>query len=185
MVAKNDITADEARLLLDYDEETGVLTWRRRTPGMFASNTRPAEDCCRAWNNKNAGKIAGWAHNGGYLSVTLKGRKYLTHRVIVLIKTGEWPAEEVDHSSTKRRHNAWSNLREASRSQNQGNKPLQRNNKSGFKGVFWNNRAARWEAAITRRGKRKYLGHFTKPEAAHAAYCKAADEHFKEFANYG
>ena len=34
-------------------------------------------------------------------------------------------------------------------------------------------------------GKRKSLGYFTTPEAAHAAYCTAAAEFHGEFANTG
>jgi hypothetical protein len=42
----------------------------------------------------------------------------------------------------------------------------------------------RWKAVITVHGKGLYLGYFKTPEAAHMAYCAAADKHFGEYARY-
>lgn len=46
-------------------------------------------------------------------------------------------------------------------------------NKTGYTGVKKIQGCDRWEAYIKMGGKKKYLGSFPSPEAAHDAYCKA------------
>ena len=61
---------------LDYDPETGALTWRRRPVSHFAS--------ARAWsvnNAKLAGIRAGSISENGYLALHLNGRKLYGQRV--------------------------------------------------------------------------------------------------------
>lgn len=77
------------------------------------------------------------------------------------------------------------NLRVSTHTQNMGNAKLRRDNKSGFKGVSWNKLNNNWVAYITIRGKPVNLGSFNDPAVAHAAYMKAAIEHFGEFATGG
>ena len=45
------LTAEIARQLLDYDPETGELTWKPRGSHWFAS-----ESAFKSWNTKYAGK---------------------------------------------------------------------------------------------------------------------------------
>ena len=59
---------------------------------------------------------------------------------------------------------------------------VERNNKSGFKGVHWNSNCCKWHAQIRIKGKQTYLGLFMTAEEAHAAYVAVAKEHFGEFA---
>jgi hypothetical protein len=60
--------------------------------------------------------------------------------------TGRHPKEEVDHRNGNSLDDRWSNLREATRYQNEANKGPYRNNASGLKGI--RNHRGRWEAAI-------------------------------------
>ena len=55
-------------------------------------------------------------------------------------------------------------------------------NTSGFKGVTWHKRWHHWEAKIRVNHRTIHLGTFKTPEAAHTAYCKAADDVSGEFA---
>lgn len=91
-------------------------------------------------------------------------------------------SERVDHKDGNGLNNKRENLRLATPAQNKQNSKLASNNKSGFKGVC--KRKDKWQANINVNGKRIYLGQFTTPELAHAAYCAAADKYFKEFARY-
>jgi hypothetical protein len=90
--------------------------------------------------------------------------------------------EYVDHINGDGLDNRRSNLRLATKAQNQRNQRLRRDNKSGFKGVCWDNRAKKWRALIRFNGKQKTLGYFDTPEEAYEAYCAAAIELHGEFA---
>jgi len=89
---------------------------------------------------------------------------------------------DVDHINGDGLDNRRSNLRVATRSENLRNKGPQRSNTSGFKGVSWAKRARKWESQIRVDGKRRHLGYHPTPEAAHAAYCRAARELHGDFA---
>ena len=88
----------------------------------------------------------------------------------------------VDHINGNTLDNRRSNLRLATQAQNQCNRGPQKNNTSGFKGVTFNKRCGAFAAKITVAGKRKFLGYFDTPQAAHTAYCIAAAAHHGAFA---
>lgn len=96
--------------------------------------------------------------------------------------TGEWPVNDIDHANGGRSDNRWLNLRGATRGQNLANKKMDARNTSGFKGVSWSQKSQKWQAHIKVQRKSMFLGFFDTKEAAHAAYCVAADHHFGEFA---
>ena len=77
--------------------------------------------------------------------------------------------------------NRWDNLREATGTQNQGNVKPRQNCSSRFKGVYLN-RGKYWVAQIVLVGKGVHLGTFDTEKEAAAAYAKAANDHFKEYA---
>ncbi|WP_424031702.1 HNH endonuclease [Methylocella sp.] len=54
------------------------------------------------------------------MAVKIDGRPYTVHRVVWLWKTGEWPFPEVDHEDRNGTNNRWTNLHEATSTQNQG-----------------------------------------------------------------
>ncbi len=54
MAMLSGITAEELRSIIEYNPESGVLTWRARPREHFQS-----ERICKIWNTKYAGKIAG------------------------------------------------------------------------------------------------------------------------------
>lgn len=106
-----------------------------------------------------------------------RGPRILMHRAIIGAPVGM----DVDHINGDSLDNRRANLRLATRSQNLQNRPRQRNNSSGYKGVS-RYRTGQWMACITVDGARKYLGYHPTPELAHAAYCAAAAELHGEFA---
>jgi HNH endonuclease len=153
-------TAADARSRLSYDPDTGALTRLAFTDtrGKF-HRERPVRMTPR---------------RNGYNQVSLLGYPYLVHRVIYLIVTGRWPKHDIDHINGNPADNRWSNIRPATRSQNSANKGRDPVNTSGYKGVHLCGFTGLWRARIKFKGKSTCLGRFTSPEAAHAAYAKAA-----------
>jgi hypothetical protein len=84
----------------------------------------------------------------------------------------------IDHIDRIANNNILSNLRWTNPSNNQGNRCMSINNKSGYKGVHWDSKGNKWIASIVK----KYIGTFTNKEDAARAYNTAAIEKFGEFA---
>lgn len=156
------------RELLDYDQKTGAFTWRLRTGP-----------------NAPQGDRAGCVNGRGNVRIKIRGRFYLAHRLAWLHTHGEWPPHEIDHINGVRSDNRLVNLRLATRSQNQRNIALRRDNKSGVKGVTWHKEAHKWQAQIQVKGRNMYLGRFERLEDAADAYKRAAINLHGDFANLG
>jgi hypothetical protein len=160
-----DLTTERLREVLHYCPETGCWTWlvNRRAGariGNPAGNRQPA----------------------GYLKIKIDGRLYLAHRLAFLYVTGAWPPGQVDHRDLNKSNNRWSNLRKSTSSQNSANRKTRSDSLSGLKGVTWHTQNNKWWAKISIDGKRKSLGQYDCPAAAHFAYLVAADKLFGEFA---
>lgn len=174
---------EELRQLLDYDPNTGRLTWRERDVTWFRDDAKwPADLTCRKWNARYAGKEAFTAVSTGYRVGRLNGRNLLAHRVIWAMETGDWPEDEIDHRDHARGNNRWENLREATDAQNSANKPSHPKNTSGFKGVSWNKNARKWSAELSFGRTKHYLGLFSTADLAAEAYNRAAERIHGEFA---
>ncbi|RWX40814.1 HNH endonuclease [Rhizobium leguminosarum] len=134
------------------------------------------------------GDVAGSVFRSGskkYMAVHIKGEKILVHRIIWALHNDRWPEGHIDHIDGDETNNAIENLREVTRSQNNMNRSNRSDNMSGLKGAkLRKNRDGSpvWVSSIWINGKSKYLGRFKTPEEAHAAYVKAANENFGEFA---
>ena len=100
----------------------------------------------------------------------------LLHRFL----TGE--REMHDHRDGDGLNNRRVNLRPCTHSQNGANRGPQKNSKTGVKGVFRYRDTGKFLSYIMVRGKSRYLGIFDRIEDASAAYRKAAEEAFGEFA---
>ena len=124
-------------------------------------------------------KIGG--HKVGYVSTKGPIMVYgeYAHRLAVLAMTGKEPEADVDHRDMNCQNNKWSNLREATRSQNRCNTPVRKDNKLGIKGVH--RRGDRYVAQIQINGKKKCLGTYDTPEEASEVYQRAAAELHGEF----
>jgi len=102
------------------------------------------------------------------------------HRLIAGLEFGD--GREVDHINLDSLDNCRSNLRVTDRTGNMRNRRRRRTNRSGFKGVSFFKRDGNWKSRIVVDGKEIWLGYFSTPEAAHAAYCEAAKQYHGEFA---
>lgn len=153
------LTQSRLKTLLNYDQDTGIFTWRVRT--------------CR---NVMAGDVAGTTSIQGYRQIRINRRTFAAHRLAWLYVHGIWPADQIDHINGVRDDNRLVNLREATSAQNHQNRKKSANNTSGFTGVSWNCWTRKWQAAICAGGQRSHLGHFDTPESAHTAYLAAKAE---------
>jgi len=152
--------------LLHYEPETGVFTWRHTCGDRHTI----------------AGQVAGGINVHGYRAIRIDGGRYRANRLAWLWMTGDWPTHIVDHENGIKADDRWSNLRAATKSQNNANSRLKSNNKSGFKGVVYREKFGKWTAQITVNRTHRYLGAFDSPEAAHEAWLAAAKEAHGEFA---
>lgn len=158
------MTLDELRRRLNYDPQTGEFRWKVR-----AGRGLP-------------GMIAGTAHNRGYWQIRVCDELHLAHRLAWLMTYGEWPAEDIDHINGDKRDNRIANLRAASRSQNMANKGPNRNNTSGYKGVWYFKRTGKWMAGFRKDGRSIHVGCFDTPEEAAEARRIAFEKAFGEYA---
>jgi hypothetical protein len=77
-----------------------------------------------------------------------------------------------------------SNLRICTASQNWMNSWKQKNNTSGFKGVYWSKHNKKWRTRITINNKQIHLWLFSDKLEAHKAYCEAATRLHGEYAHF-
>lgn len=129
-----------------------------------------------------------YKHTCGYAVTTIsdgnsKYRTVLMHRMITRATIGD----VVDHKNLNKLDNRISNLRFCTMSQNHANKAKMKNNKSGFKGIYWDKTRKLWRARINFNKKEIYLGRYKELKDAIQAYNIGASKFFGEFAriNYG
>ncbi|MBZ9922276.1 HNH endonuclease [Mesorhizobium sp. BR1-1-7] len=173
MATHTPITAEYARSRIDYDPETGILTWKARP-------VRNRID--KMWNTRFANTAIAHKNSTGHIQFGLDGRNHLGHRIAWLIVHGECPPL-VDHENRIRDDNRLLNLRAATRSQNNTNTRVYSNNTSGFRGVSRRSSRNKWSAHIRHAGKTLHLGNFNCITAAALAYDAAARKFHGEFAS--
>ena len=155
-VAKPRPTIEELREYLDYDPETGVLTWKK-------SPSRGIRQ----------GQAIGGSLNGeGYGQLGFRGTKFAAHRVAFALHHGRWPMPCCDHIDGDKTNNRADNLRECALSANQHNSKISRNNTTGAKGVA---RMGQGYLARTRLNGVAHTKYFRRLEDA-AAYAKQLRE---------
>lgn len=162
-----DLTVERLKELLNYDPDTGEFRWKVRRGGKAV-----------------AGSVAGGLKSGGYIYIRVDKKHYPAHRLAWLCIEGRWPQDELDHTNLVKSDNRRENLREATRTENNWNRPRRSNNTSGYKGVSYFKRNDKWRAQIKVNGKVLHLGYFDTAEEAAEAYARAAKLYFGEFARY-
>jgi hypothetical protein len=148
--------------MVTYDPDTGEFQWFR--------------------GFRRCEKRGGSIKKDGYRYIAMHKRRYLAHRVAWALVTGEWPQCQIDHINGIRGDNRFSNLRLATCAENMRNRPMAKNNTTGFKGVGKTPKG-RYCARIGVAGKSLHLGTFDTPEAAAAAYAAESARLHGEFQN--
>lgn len=110
------------------------------------------------------------------------GRQYL-HQFIADL-AGVDARDEIDHINRDGLDCRRSNLRPATRGQNECNKSVRRDNASGLKNVHLDKRDSTWFSTIQVNGKAHYLGRFTTKEEAAAVAAAARERLHGEFARH-
>ena len=158
------LTAERVREVLDYEPETGILTWK--APLKFSS--------------RKAGTVAGSKNDQGYVTIKVDNVLYRAHRLAWLYMHGEWPDNEVDHRNGIRDDNRMANLRDVSCQVNSQNQLRAKRLavpspfSTGLLGTYFNRRRqlfiARIQDPVTR--KQKNLGAYATAAEAHEIYIK-------------
>jgi len=152
------VSINYVRECLRYSESCGHLFWQERPREHFKTS-----GSCAAWNKKYAGREAGnkWSTRGGrinYVTVSINGTNFRSHRVVWVIAYGEWPEKHIDHIDGDGTNNRLENLVAATPATNSLNLGRYKNNTSGICGV--RRRKNRWHASINKGGARFFLGCF-------------------------
>lgn len=155
--------------LLDYDPDSGELTWKPRNEP--------------AWDARYAGKSAFTSTAQGYKVGTIYGIHYAAHRVIWVMITGKEPVG-VDHEDHNRSNNKWKNLREVTPLINSQNQKTPKTNTSGYIGVSWSKKKQKWIATINHQQKQILLGAFDDIHEAVKAR-KTAEQFYGYHVNHG
>jgi len=172
------LTQETVRELLEYNPEDGFFTWKPRGPEWFKLYRTYL-----MWNTRFAGNRAGCEYSrevDGYRRTGIKmpdGKRYSAHRLAWIYMTGRWPSLQIDHINRDASDNRWANLREVPNFENDKNRSLQSNNRSGFTGVRWHSVANKWNARIYVNRKEINLGLYENLSDAVAARSRAEIEH--------
>jgi hypothetical protein len=160
---KYNFTIEELMEAFTYDPETGEIRWAR----------------VPAHSTVKVGAIAGSIDNrSNTRKIKFKGKQHYAHRFAWMLHNEELILDEklqVDHINHDSMDNRACNLRLVTQSANCQNKRKQRNSKSKYKGVSWDEASGKWMARISINGKRLYARlHIEEDDAARAVYalCK-------------
>lgn len=126
---------------------------------------------------KSTGRRAGTKMTAGYRVVGFEKKRYTEHKLIFAYHHGFIP-DVTDHIDWDKTNNRIENLREATKSLNEANTGVRRNNSSGYKGVAFHKAANKWRAYL----QCKHIGLFETAEEAAKAYNQKAYEVYGEYA---
>ena len=156
---------------------------RRRNMGISQEKLKTLfnYDPFTGWFIKNGVPIGSITKNG-YLTVRIDYKSYYLHRLAFLWMTGKFPVNDVDHINTNRLDNSWSNLREATRSQNLMNRSSNVE-KILPKNVYRYN-TNRYRVQIKINGENKHFGYYDTIEEAVKVATEKRILYFEEYANH-
>ncbi len=160
--------------LINYDPETGKLTWAR--------------DFMAGVHARKAGQaVTMRPDTHGHLTFRALGNVYkATNTIWAKYYGSDVPAGYIiDHKNGKRDDNRICNLRLATVNQNMHNCSIRKDSTTGVKGVSFNKQIGKYIARVIVNNKRHYLGTFSSINEAESAAIAFRNEHHKEFANHG
>jgi hypothetical protein len=145
MISKTALTAKRIYELFHVDLVGGAL-YHKRSVGLARKGQR-----------------AGYIAQNGYRYISIDRRDYLEHQIIWFLTKGEWlpnKTHEIDHENRLRYDNAPSNLRKATRGQNNYNAGMRSDNITGVRGVYFCKVKKKYIVQVTANKKTHTLGRF-------------------------
>jgi len=136
------LSQKEISHIISYDPNTGICIWKNPIAHV------------------SIGNIVGWKSKQGYIHTSIRGKKYLLHRLVWLYYYGVLPSYEIDHINQNKSDNRIKNLREVTRQCNMRNRGNYKNSWSGVKGVAWNKTNNNWRVTIRVNKKGIELGSY-------------------------
>lgn len=116
----------------------------------------------------------GESNSDGYLTVSVHGRMYPVHRIVMLMCYGFYgEGLEVDHINHVRNDNRLVNLRFVTHGGNMRNKSVNSKNTSGVTGAYFLKDRKKYRARIVVEGETTSLGNYDTLEEAAAARVEA------------
>lgn len=116
-----------------------------------------------------------WCFGSGYPMTSINKKTVLMHRLINNTPKGM----QTDHFNRNKLDNRRENLRTVTSSQNNFHKIITKN-KSGVRGIYWEDRRKRWVATIWVNYKALFLGRYKEISDAIIARKKAEIKYFGE-----
>ena len=107
---------DEIISRLDYNPDTGSLTWAERGFKWFDEN-KAGQEVGHKWVSKD-----GYKNHTMKLEIKGKSYTYIISRLCWLVQTGDWPEHTIDHINRDSWDNRWCNLRDITQKENNFNK---------------------------------------------------------------
>lgn len=183
-MSKIDILAMKWRDHFNYDEATGILTWKPRDRSLFTSDR-----LWRSFNTRVAFTEAGTKDRDAYtnrparIKVSFHKTLIAAHKIIWEMMCGAIPeGMEIDHVNRNPWDNRLANLRLCTSSQNKVNRKSGIN-KTGYQGVFLHRAPDLWVARVHKNGRVVARKYERDPAAAHRFYLEKAKEVHGEFFN--
>lgn len=141
------LTKERLVELFDFKEKNGAF-YRKKRSGKAG--------------RISAGSRAGYISKYGYRIICIDYQDYFEHNLSWFFIFGEWPQDgyELDHINRKKDDNRISNLRLATRSQNNANSKIRSDNSSGVRGVYFDKSRKKYAVQVTKNGVTKNLGRY-------------------------
>lgn len=153
-VSEQNLTVEKIREYLNYDLETGILIWKKKSA-----------------RNTNIGDRTGSLKPNGYRYIRFDNFECLEHRLIWFGMTGEWPNKEynIDHIDLNKSNNVWTNLRKVTITENNLHAVARITSKTGFRGIKEIRKSGRYLARIMVNKQEIYIGSYNSIDAAVSA----------------
>ena len=165
-----------AKSTISYNPTTGTFIWKESRTNKIKIGSDVG------FSNKNT--------SYRFVSIGINNKKatLALHRLAWFLVHGTLPCL-INHKNHIPYDNRIQNLEDVTKLHNNWDQVINKKNTSGYKGVHWHKNDKKWQAKISHKGKRIYIGNFNCPKEASEAYEAKAKElrghRYRNFINGG